>query len=212
MKRAHILFLKYPEAGKVKTRLAKDIGDEKAAELYKLMAEEIIFSCAVPDIDVLLFIEPFAKLDDFKRWLGDGFKYFPQADTDLGDRMFSALQTAFDEGYQSCVLTGSDIPDLNADVMYDAFEKIDDDNAVVGASKDGGYYLIGFNENNLTDKVFTNMQWSTERVFDETVLRFKKVGLGVKETYVLSDVDTITDLKNLKHSMSEILEAIGLTL
>lgn len=208
MKPAHILFLKYPEAGKVKTRLAKDIGDEKATELYKQLSENIIMSCAVPDVDMLIFISPYDRLADFKNWLGDELKYYPQADTDLGTRMFEAFQTAFTEGYNKCVLTGSDIPALNADVIYDALEKMDD--AVIGKAKDGGYHLIGFKKDTLTDEVFKDMEWSTERVFSETVLRFQKAGLSYANTYELGDIDDIKDLKELKPYIEEILENIGI--
>lgn len=208
MKHAHILFLKYPEAGRVKTRLAKDIGGEKVAEFYRLMTESIIMSCAVPDIDMLLFIEPYGRLADFQAWLGEDMKFYPQADGDLGERMHNALKTAMENGYDKCIITGSDIPQLNSDVIYEAFEQIQD--AVIGGSDDGGYYLIGFRKDTLTDAVFTDMVWSTESVFTETMLRFENAGLKTAEIYKLSDIDDINDLRKLKCFIDEILAEAGI--
>jgi len=208
MKNAHILFLKYPEAGRVKTRLAKDIGADKAAEFYRLLTESIIMSCAVPDIDMLLFIEPYERLADFQAWLGDDMKFYPQTNGDLGKRMYEALRVAMKEGYDNCIITGSDIPQLNSDVIHEALEKMQD--AVIGKSYDGGYYLIGFRKETLTDAVFTDMEWSTESVFTETMLRFENAGLKTAETYTLSDIDDINDLKKMKDFIEEILTETGI--
>jgi len=208
MKNTHILFLKYPEAWRVKTRLAKDIGADKAAEFYRLLTESIIMSCVVPDIDMLLFIEPYERLADFQAWLGDDMKFYPQTDGDLGKRMYEALRVAMEEGYDKCVITGSDIPQLNSDVIYEALEKMQD--AVIGKSNDGGYYLIGFRKETLMDAVFTDMEWSTESVFEETMLRFENAGLKTAKTYTLSDIDDINDLKKMKDFIEEILTETGI--
>jgi glycosyltransferase A (GT-A) superfamily protein (DUF2064 family) len=93
-------------------------------------------------------------------------------------------------------------------VIYEAFEQMQD--AVIGGSDDGGYYLIGFRKDTLTDAVFTDMVWSTESVFTETMLRFENAGLKTAEIYKLSDIDDINDLRKLKCFIDEILAEAGI--
>lgn len=208
-KNAHIIFLKYPESGKVKTRLGESIGHSKAAEFYRLLVEKILMATVDSTTDILLFIEPYEKLNKFKDWLGGSFKYYPQEQSDLGERMFKALETAFSEGYDKCILTGSDIPELNSDITSDAFEKLDESDAVLGRAEDGGYYLIGFNKNKLTDKVFKGIKWSCENVFDETMRVFNQINYIVIHTEILSDLDTLEDLESMRENLREIIGSTG---
>lgn len=183
---AHILFIKYPEAGRVKTRLGADIGNDKAAALYKKMAENAVGP------DSLVFIEPYGRLEDFREWLGDR-QFFAQEGGDLGERMFNALKKAFEMGYDRCVLTGSDIPGLTSEIIHDALENMQD--ASIGETFDGGYYLIGFRRETLTDSIFHRMPWSTDIVFPKTMHIFESMGYSVYRTRKLRDLDTADDLR-----------------
>lgn len=171
---AHIIFVKYPEPGKVKTRLGKTVGYEKASAIYKRIAENLINkSCKT--CDTMVFIEPYSRLEDFKDWIGDK-RFLPQTGSDLGERMYNALQYAFDAGYGKAVLTGSDIPGLNSSIIKDAFSLLDERDAVIGKAEDGGYYLIGFSFDTFTDRAFSNINWSTDIVFSQTMNILKKIG------------------------------------
>ncbi|PLX65735.1 MAG: hypothetical protein C0602_13470 [Denitrovibrio sp.] len=193
---AYIILIKYPQAGKVKTRLGQSIGDQKAAEFYKALVENLLSSHSGV-YDTLLFIQPYDKLSDFEAWLGNSYKYFAQRGADIGEIMFNALSDAFNEGYSKVVLTGSDIPELNGDIINEAFQKLSDTDAVIGESEDGGYYLIGFNNTKLDISFFTDIKWSSDIVFSETLNIFKKANLSFSKTKKLLDIDTVADLKRL---------------
>lgn len=200
-KDAHLIFLKYPEEGKVKTRLGRDIGYAKAAEIYKTLAEELVRKSDTSHYDIVMFIEPYEKLTEFEDWLGRS-KYFPQEGGDLGERMFNAIKKAFDSGYERCVLTGSDIPALDSVIIKNSLRNMQD--AVIGKASDGGYYLIGFKKETLTDKVFSGIEWSTATVYYETMKIFDSLGYDMAQAPILSDLDTREDLRHFRGWLDEI--------
>jgi len=121
----------------------------------------------------------------------------PQIGDDLGARMENAFIRIFSEGFSSAVLIGSDLPDLPAAIIREAFDALTKSDAVIGPAADGGYYLIGFNKAVFSPRILRGIQWSTDRVFEETMKRCRE---GSLRTYVLpewSDVDTIDDLRAL---------------
>lgn len=190
-KSAHIIFIKYPEVGKVKTRLGRDIGMKMAAEIYKKMVENTLSACK--STKLLLFIEPYDRIEDFKEWLGD-FDYFPQSDGDIGERMKSAFVKGFSLGYEKLILTGSDIPDLSSEVISDALISLNSADSVIGGAEDGGYYLIGFKQNSFNEKVFINISWSTSLVLSETLHIFRSIGQKTAMVKTLYDLDTSKEL------------------
>lgn len=194
---AHLIFIKYPEPGKVKTRLAKTIGAEKAADIYKSLAEKTLRTTLSENWDTLIFIEPYHRLSDFREWLGSEHTYLPQKGFGLGERMFTALREGFDMGYKRCVLTGSDIPRLNADTVSDGLGGLIKKDASVGPASDGGYYLIGFRQNTLTERIFIDIEWSTGTVFEKTMAKLGSADLDVHLTAELSDLDDESDLAKL---------------
>jgi len=201
---AHLIVVKYPQAGKVKTRLGKHIGDQKAADLYKSLVESLINnSNTSSSYDIIVFIEPYKKLADFNKWLGDSVQYLPQSEGDIGERMQSAFCQAFELGYKKCVLTGSDIPDLNHYIIEDAFNKLDHHKAVIGKAFDGGYYLIGFNQDTFTDTIFENISWSTDIVFAQTMQIFQNIGYDIAEVECLRDLDDIEDYHRLSSPIKD---------
>jgi len=105
---------------------------------------------------------------------------------------------AFAIGFKRVVLIGSDIPDLSLEFIEEAFHSLQEKDAVIGPSLDGGYYLIGFKDKSFSPQVFKGIPWSTERVFDETMKIFKQGSLAVHTLQPLRDIDTIGDLQNLR--------------
>lgn len=191
---AHLIFIKYPEAGKVKTRLGRTIGLDRAADIYKSLVERLLSSSDRSSYDILFFIEPYEKLAEFRKWLGEGV-YLPQTGADLGERMYNGFAAAFDAGYEKCVLTGSDIPKLDSHIIISGLADMQD--AVIGRAEDGGYYLIGFRKDTLTDEVFKGIEWSTDAVFRQTMQIFESMGYRVAETETLADLDTAEDMRLL---------------
>ncbi len=187
-----ILFLKYPQPGQVKTRLAAVLGDDFTLELYKCFISDISAMIHAVNADsVILYSGPedisFTEFPDNKIILQRG--------KDIGERMYNAFLDVFSEGAGKCVLIGSDVPDITAGLLQDAFDILERSDVVLGPSTDGGYYCIGFKHNNLNKSVFENIPWSTSRVFSETIRSMKKAGLKAGFLSRLSDIDDFNDLK-----------------
>ncbi|NDV25093.1 TIGR04282 family arsenosugar biosynthesis glycosyltransferase [Desulfovibrio sp. JC010] len=199
MKCALIVFVKFPEPGKVKTRLGKDIGYEKAAELYTAFVEDMLDNLDQAGLYPVIAYDPFQPLDKYQEWLGDR-TYISQQGADLGQRMFNALQSAFNLNFDSCILTGSDLPDLDPQLILQARQSIQKSPACIGPANDGGYYLVGFQKESLTDSIFKNMEWSTKRVFGTTISRLEKLEIQPAILPEHQDMDTMEDLERLHNN------------
>ena len=193
------LLAKYPEAGKVKTRLARDVGAEGAAIIYKTIAERV-FRDTSPDGDSgferMIFYSPPEYRGRFESWI-PGEELLPQKGRDIGDIMQNALKDLFDLGTSKAVIAGVDIPDLDRAIICDAFLKLENADAVIGPAEDGGYYLIGMKAE--YPAIFQDISWSTGKVFDQTVRTIEKMGLRYSTVRTLYDVDRIEDIS--KHDI-----------
>lgn len=196
MKKALLIFVKLPVAGKVKTRLGKDVGDAQAALFYTAFVEDLFARVDKSKIETLIFFDPEEPVSEYFKWLGDR-NFLPQRGKDLGERMLNAFKDAFGLNYNSCVLTGSDLPDLSLLTIEHGLNSLDKYPACIGPAKDGGYYLIGFRADKLTEIPFIDMHWSTPLVFQQTMQKFKTANLGAFVLQEHSDIDTLQDLKSL---------------
>ena len=192
-----IFFVRAPEAGKVKTRLAAEIGEDAAIGLYNCFVEDLLTTIENVDGGLRLLFQPFDAGTQLRSWLGDRHTYCPQKGDDLGEKMKNAFKDAFKEGFCKVVLIGSDIPDLPADFLPRAFTGLDSSDAVIGPSSDGGYYLIGFTRDSFAAEVFDGITWSTSAVFKQTLAKLKSCGLRVCQLPLWYDVDTRADLDDL---------------
>lgn len=197
-----ILFVKYPEPGKVKTRLAYSIGVMEATKLYKSWVENIVselknLSC----VDLYIFFPEKKYTKEFMNWLGTDLNFCIQSGKDLGYKMNNAFKKMFNGGYKKVVLAGSDIPDLNNKTIIEAFESIDNNDVVLGKSQDGGYYLIALKESQ--EELFTNIKWSSEKVLNQTISKCKSLGLKYKLLNELTDIDTLRDLITWKNNSKQ---------
>jgi rSAM/selenodomain-associated transferase 1 len=191
-----LFFIKNPEKGKVKTRLASAVGDEMAVRLYRRFLLETLFTLNRGTFLFYLCFYPENSLSDLKGWLGDDYLYMPQKGEDLGKRMKNGFIDAFAMNFKRVVLIGSDIPDLPLEFIEEAFTSLQEKDVVIGPSIDGGYYLIGFKDKNFSIRVFEGIPWSTKRVFEETMEVLKQEGLTVHTLQPWRDIDTIDDLSN----------------
>ncbi|MCI0400822.1 MAG: TIGR04282 family arsenosugar biosynthesis glycosyltransferase [Gammaproteobacteria bacterium] len=190
-----IIFVKNPQLGKVKKRLAATIGDEKALEVYNYLLRRTHAVCSTLYADKIVFYSSF--VDDNDIWQNDQYQKFVQTGTDLGQRMHNAFEHGFSLGYNSIVIIGSDCADLNERVLLDAFQRLDDHDTVIGPTSDGGYYLLGMTK--LHKELFTNKRWSTDSLYNDTLQDINRLKLS---TYCLprfSDVDTEDDLGDLRY-------------
>ena len=183
-----IIFARNPEKGKVKTRLAKDIGEKAALEIYKFLLNHTYSITKDLTVDkVIFYADAFPKRDIFAPEI---FSKKLQKGNGLGEKMENAFRDAFSENYKRVILIGSDLPDLTKADLEDAFLQLKKSDVVIGPAKDGGYYLIGMKS--LNSKVFKNKAWSTASVLKSTLEDFKKVDLKLLST--LNDVDVLSDI------------------
>ncbi len=195
--RCLLFFMKSPEKGKVKSRLAAVIGDELAAKLYKEFATQMLSTLQKGDFPFHVCFYPKDALSALKEWLGDQYRYIPQKGKNLGERMRNSFMEAFDMGFKRVVLIGSDIPDLPVEFVKEAFASLGNEDGVIGPACDGGYYLIGFKESTFSPQVFEGLTWGTETVFDKTMEVLRKLNLKFHILPRWRDIDTIEDLVRL---------------
>jgi rSAM/selenodomain-associated transferase 1 len=178
----------------VKTRLAAEIGADAALRVYRRLAEHAVAQAraVATDVAVRIHFTPADGGGAVARWLGGGAEYVAQADADLGGRMRAAFEAAFDAGHRRVVIIGSDLPDLTAEILRDAFASLDDHPAVLGPARDGGYYLLGLRQ--MVPSIFTGVPWSTGEVFAQTLARLGEAGITPALLPVLGDVDVAADL------------------
>jgi len=193
-----MIFAKNPEIGKVKTRLAKTIGDKKALMIYLKLLEH---THAIADrvfADKAIFysekVQDFDILDYYK------FPKFLQKGKDLGDKMERAFGQAFGQDYEKVIIIGSDCFELSTEIIEDAFTALDDHNVVIGPAQDGGYYLLGMDRH--YPHLFKGKNWSTEDVFLDTLLDVKKLKLSYSILPTLNDVDEEKDLGELRKHLA----------
>ncbi len=189
-----LIFAKNPELGKVKTRLAKSIGDEKALMIYVKLLEHTHFIADRVFADKAIFyaekVQEFDILDYYK------FPKFLQKGDSLGERMERACGQAFAQHYEKVMIIGSDCYELTTEIVDDAFAALDHHNVVLGPAHDGGYYLIGMDRH--YPHLFKNKAWSTPDVLLDTILDIKKLRLSYTLMPTLTDVDEEKDLGDLR--------------
>src|SRR6056297_676468 len=186
-----MIFIKNPVAGEVKTRLGASIWSTNALQVYKKLLSHTREIAVQVKCDREIWYS--SMIDRRDSWNSDLFEKKLQQGRNLGVRMSGAFQQAFEAGYEKAVIIGSDCPELEPQHIEDAFDALRSQDAVIGPSEDGGYYLLGMKK--YTPEIFSDIEWSTSSVFEETNRHFEQLGLTCKTLEVLNDIDTIEDLK-----------------
>ncbi|MEP0857417.1 TIGR04282 family arsenosugar biosynthesis glycosyltransferase [Trichocoleus sp. DQ-U1] len=190
-----IVFTRYPEPGKAKTRLIPALGEEGASNLHRQMTEHTLSQVRELQSARATRVEVYFTGGDqqlMEDWLGADIIYQPQGEGDLGQRMKSAFQTAFAAGMEGVAIVGTDCPGLDAKIMAQAFEQLNGHNLVLGPAMDGGYYLIGLRR--MIPELFEEINWGTSEVREKTVAIAISLGLAVAYLPPLFDVDRPEDL------------------
>ena len=193
---ALIVFLKYPETKKVKTRLAKNIGIRQAAELYREMASFIADSFSgQKEWETFFFYTPEKRKKEVLEWLGDRDAFFfAQEGESLGQRMSNSFGKCFSLGFRNVAIIGTDCVMITKEDVETAFSLLSggEFEAVLGPATDGGYYLLGLCRK--TNALFEDMQWSSARVFKETEERMRENDLHHAVMRELTDIDEEKDI------------------
>ena len=190
-----IIFTRYPEPGKTKTRLIPVLGKQGAADLQRRMTEHLISKIRNRCLSRSLSIEiRYAGGDEarMQNWLGAGFVYRRQHSGDIGRRMRLAFDEAFQAGLEAAVIIGSDIPGITPDILREAFDNLGTHDLVFGPAGDGGYYLIGTNKGSWSKVdpiLFEDMQWGSDAVLSKTLETATQLSLSHILLEKLDDVD-----------------------
>ena len=207
-----LLFLKAPEKGGVKTRLARTIGPEAALEIYRNFVLDTLAMLKKTGRPTIICYTPENAKKAVAQWLSGHNPFWPQTGTDLGERMAAAFTMAFSENYSRVLLMGTDIPGLPASVIQEAFDALARHPAVIGPTVDGGYYLIGFTKSCFSPGCFHGIDWSTPRVFPQTMDRMRLNGVSCHILPQWRDIDDWEDLKDLISRREDLLIHAPLTL
>tara|TARA_B110000211_G_C14024959_1_gene529369 strand:+ start:325 stop:924 length:600 start_codon:yes stop_codon:yes gene_type:complete len=190
--KAVIVFVKNPELGKVKTRLAKSIGDEGALKVYKFLlkfTEDLIRNSRAEQ----LFLYHHEEIIEANKWDVLNCENRMQSKGDLGDKMQSAFEYVFSKGFNHVVILGSDCLEITPEILNNSFLELEKSDSVIGPAKDGGYYLLGLNK--MIPEIFNDMPWSRSSLFEETLKGIESKKLNYKLLPILSDVDYLQDLE-----------------
>jgi rSAM/selenodomain-associated transferase 1 len=190
-----IVLLKAPRLGFAKTRLAAAIGEAAALAAYVALVECLTERIA-PMTSVQLRFTPGDAAEEIEPWLQPRWVSRPQGDGDLGARLVSAFASSRSDGFFKTIIIGSDCPYLEAADLVEAAVSLDHHDVVLGPATDGGYWLIGLKEP--TPELFTDIEWSSERVLQQTLSAIHRQGLTHQLLRTLSDVDSSDDWNTFK--------------
>lgn len=204
-----LIFTRWPEAGRAKTRLIPALGPEGAARLSEQLTEHCLaFARRAlarwPDQLELEVRFEGGDAPSMAQRFGADLTYVPQGPGDLGERLGRAAQAAWNDGVSGVLLVGSDCPEMTDDVLGAALEELAAGRCALGPASDGGYYLLGLRarrteasvalETDVPARPFQGIDWSTERVADQTRDALRASHLSWTELPTLDDVDRPDDL------------------
>ncbi|MDX1567988.1 MAG: TIGR04283 family arsenosugar biosynthesis glycosyltransferase [Longimicrobiales bacterium] len=201
--RTLLVFAKAPIEGRVKTRLARDVGHERATRLYRRIGRRVVDQIRGGPYETVVCYDPPAARESVRSWLGEeGLTFRPQKGPDLGTRMAEAFDWAFgrsldgpDGGQREVCIVGTDAPGVEQGVVTEAFRSLEEADLVLGPASDGGYYLLALSEPR--PELFREIEWSTPEVLDATLQRAESLGLRVRLLEERTDLDTSEDLARL---------------
>lgn len=197
---ALIIFQKNAQLGKVKTRLAASIGNEKALEIYQWLTAYTHEQLRGINVDKFLYFSDFIPENP----VGDytNYQFEVQSGENLGERMSNAFLQLFKSGYKSVVIIGTDCPEMTRNDIEKAFLNLEQVDLVIGPARDGGYYLLGMRS--YFPELFSDISWSTSEVLVSTLDRADKLNLEYEFLKVLSDIDTLSDWEqfNIQHKIT----------
>ena len=190
-----IVFTRYPEPGKTKTRMIPALGEEGAAQLQRKLTEHTLQQTKKLQSIRSVYIEfhyAGGTQQLMSEWLGNSLTYYPQQEGNLGQRMKSAFKQAFAAGNHRVVTIGIDCPDIDELLLSQAFDLLKENELVLGPAEDGGYYLIGLTR--LIPQLFEDISWGSSKVLAQTNYIVSKLGLNCDYLATLNDVDRPEDL------------------
>ncbi len=190
-KQALLIFQKNADLGKVKTRLAATMGQEKALEVYKKLVGHCYQQLAsLRHVDIFIFFTE--RIEEVPKDISHlNVNQMLQTAGDLGQRMLSAFEEVQNCGYHQMAIIGTDCPEISVEIIESTFSALSKNDVVFGPALDGGYYLLGLKKVN--PLLFNQMTWSTSTVLQDSLERCQKAKLRTQLLPELRDVDTEAD-------------------
>lgn len=194
-----IVFTRFPAAGRTKTRMIPLLGAEGAADLQRAMTEHLLRRMGGADPGKGWEVEirfAGASAARVRAWLGPGYRLRPQGAGDIGRRMQRSLGEAFAEGCARAAVVGTDIPEITAGLIQEAFAALAVCDLVLGPAADGGYYLLGLRRQvglSARAALFAGIPWGGPGVLEATLAAAAAQGLTCRQLTVLADVDRPED-------------------
>ncbi|MEX2294671.1 MAG: TIGR04282 family arsenosugar biosynthesis glycosyltransferase [Gemmatimonadota bacterium] len=194
-RRILLVFAKAPEPGRVKTRLARTLGEEEAARIYRALGSRVVDGVRGGPYRTVIYHDPPGARDLFAEWFGgEGLEFEAQPEGDLGSRLAEGFRWGFLEGDLVCAI-GTDAPGVDRDRVEEAFGALSSEIGpalALGPATDGGYYLVALNRR--IPEIFSGIPWSTSGVLKASLAR--AAALGVRTTLLppLADVDRPEDV------------------
>lgn len=189
-----IVFLRLPQLGKVKTRIAATTGHGVAFSIYNELISLTLAAAAGSGFSIYLFYEGGLPSKEER---DPYFAYHLQSTGSLGLKMAEAISYVL-QSHTKAVIIGSDCPLLSSSILKESFKELDTHDVVLGPAMDGGYYLLGCK--NLYSSIFENIQWSTPFVLEQTIENIKTASLTYSLLAPLTDIDTEEDWIRYKDS------------
>jgi len=188
------LFVRIPVPGRVKTRLAKDLGAVGACELYKAIVTDVLENIKCSGLPLFLFCDATNDGNLPQEWIDESDRVIVQNGASIGERMAAAFEYCFNEYIDKVILIGSDIPGIDASVLLAANKNLDSCDITIAPAADGGYCLIAMNRTAFLPLIFKDIPWSTDAVLRNTVETCEKHGINIELLACLQDIDTIEAL------------------
>src|SRR6476469_7048942 len=180
-----VIFTRFPEPGRAKTRLIPALGAEGAAAFHRSLTERTLAAARASGLafEVRTTV---ATHEAFAEWLGSDIALVDQGGGDLGERLQRAASPL------PVLFIGSDLPDLSAEHLIEAARLLEREGTVLGPAEDGGYWALGLTAP--ADYLFTAMPWGTDQVFRSTAERLAERGIAPALLPTLADCDRPEDL------------------
>lgn len=185
-----LIFARNAVLGKVKTRLAKSVGDETALKIYEFLIQKTHQVTKEVSCEKAVHYSEKIMVDDI--WEARNYQKNLQKGDDLGQRMYHAFKNSFESDYDKVVVIGTDLFDLTPELIEESFLNLDSNDVVLGPAKDGGYYLLGMKT--LHTPLFNNKAWGTSSVREDTLKDLTNKKVHLLEEF--NDIDVFEDIKH----------------
>lgn len=201
MKKALILFMRYPEPGQVKTRLASVLGKQRAARVYEKLARTSLgvasdFAASRRDVELFVFFSPRERSTEMAERFPGPWHLLPQWGDHLGERMGNAIEQLMGMGFRHIVLAGTDLAHPAVEDYDAAFQRLEEGRIPLGPASDGGFYLIGLDR--VCRAPFAPPTWGRGKILERTRRLLEAEGLQAVELHTKQDVDRAEDLACLQ--------------